>query len=348
MVAPLIAPNGGLAPVGEVRSEHSGDFLRLARLWVRRTHHSWVFAVVNAELYRDELIARLDRLKASAHLTLLPTQTPLDWLHALSKVNAEGAQRLQVTFTAGWLPDAPWWHQANVLRERLADAFPHLVILWLPDASVTEAAHSAPDLWNWRETVCNFSLSARVDVPTLQTPAFSSITGGDKARTLARLADIRAYLAQHGSVSAAAAHLLLEASRAHERLGQLTQSAACAQGAVEAFSAQGNDLFAAQAQGKIADILQARGKLDEALKIREELQLPVYEQLGDIRSAAITRGKIADILQARGKLDEALAMWRDEALPVFERVGYAAEAKIARGRVAELERLMRLPNSKKT
>ena len=74
----------------------------------------------------------------------------------------------------------------------------------------------------------------------------------------------------------------------------------------------------------------------------------MYEQLGDIREAAITRGKIADILQARGKLDEALAMWRDEALPVFERVGYAAEAKIARGRVAELERLMRLPNSKKT
>ena len=197
MAVPLIASDGSSASTGEIRSEHSGDYLRLARLWERRTHHSWVFAVVNAAPYRDDLIARLDRLKASIHITLRPTQTPLDWLHALAKAREEGAQRAQVTFTQGWLPDAPWWHQANVLRERLADAFPYLVVLWLPDASVTEAARSAPDLWNWRETVCNFSLFSRIDTSALQTPAFSGVMGGDKAHTLARLADIQAYLAHH-------------------------------------------------------------------------------------------------------------------------------------------------------
>ena len=86
---------------------------------------------------------------------------------------------------------------------------------------------------------------------------------------------------------------MLEASRAHERLGQLTQSAACAQGAVEAFSAQGNDLFAAQAQGKIADILQARGKLDEALAMWRDEALPVFERIGYAVEAKIARERMA-------------------------------------------------------
>ena len=343
MPQPQSASGSSPAPAGEVRSEHSGDFLRLARLWERRTHHSWVFAVVNAEPYRDGLMARLDVLMPSTHIALAPEQSPLDWLHALAKANAQDAQRVQVTFMQGWLADAAWWQQANVLRERLADVFPRLVVLWLPDAGVTEAARSAPDLWNWREAVCDFSLRPVGAAAALQTPAFSSVTGGDKARTLARLADIQAYLDQHGAGSAAAAHLLLEASLAHERLGQLTQAAASAQEALEAFNAQNNDRLAAQAKGQIADILQARGKLDEALAIRQNDQLPVYEQLGDVRSAAVTKGQIADILQARGKLDEALAMWRDEALPVFERIGYAVEAKIARERMAALEAMLLRP-----
>ena len=251
--------------LGEVRSEHADDYLRLARLYVRRTHHSWVFAAVDVEPYRDDLIAALERLNPSAHITLRPEQTPLDWLHALSKANGENVQRVQVKFMQGWFPDAGWWQQANVLRERLADAFPSIVVLWLPDAGVTEACRSAPDLWNWREAVCNFSLSPRIDAPTLQTPAFSSMTGRDKACTQARLADIEAYLDQNGAGSDAAAHLLLEASLAHQRLGQLTQSAACAQQAFEAFSAQNNDLLAAQAKGQITDILQVLGKLNAVL-----------------------------------------------------------------------------------
>src|SRR3712207_7252637 len=44
---------------------------------------------------------------------------------------------------------------------------------------------------------------------------------------------------------------------------------------------------AAITRGKIADILQARGELDEALRIRREEELPVYERLGDVRSAAV-------------------------------------------------------------
>ena len=97
---------------------------------------------------------------------------------------------------------------------------------------------------------------------------------------------------------------------------------------------------AAITKGKIADILQARGRLDEALAIRQNDQLPVYEQLGDVREAAITKGKIADILQARGRLDEALALWRNVVLPVFEQAGYVQEAAVARERIEDLHQLI--------
>ena len=85
-------------------------------------------------------------------------------------------------------------------------------------------------------------------------------------------------------------------------------------------------------KGKIADILQARGKLDEALAIWQRDVFPVFEQLGDIRSAAMTKGKIADILQARGKLNDVL--------PVFEQAGYVHDAKRARQRIKILQRQM--------
>ena len=78
---------------------------------------------------------------------------------------------------------------------------------------------------------------------------------------------------------------------------------------------------AALAKGKIADILQARGNLDEALRIRQEDQLPVYEQLGEVREIAITKGKIADILYLLGNLDKAFALREKSVLPALEQLG---------------------------
>ena len=82
--------------------------------------------------------------------------------------------------------------------------------------------------------------------------------------------------------------------------------------------------------GKIADILQARGQLDEALKIRTEEELPVYQQLGDVRERAVTMGKIATILEERGEFESALRIRREEVLPVFERLGDARELLVGR------------------
>jgi tetratricopeptide (TPR) repeat protein len=88
--------------------------------------------------------------------------------------------------------------------------------------------------------------------------------------------------------------------------------------------------------GKIADILATRGDPDGALRIRQEEQLPVFDQLGDARSRAVTMGKIADILFARGNLDGALRIRQEEELPVYERLGDVRERAITMGKIADI------------
>ena len=85
-----------------------------------------------------------------------------------------------------------------------------------------------------------------------------------------------------------------------------------------------------------ADVLQARGELDEALRIRTEEVLPVFEELGDMRTLAVAKGRNADVLKAHGDLDEALRIWTEEVLPVFEELGDKRSLAVANGRIADV------------
>ncbi|MGW8889515.1 tetratricopeptide repeat protein, partial [Streptomyces sp. NPDC055749] len=85
-----------------------------------------------------------------------------------------------------------------------------------------------------------------------------------------------------------------------------------------------------------ADILEQRGETGEALRIRREVELPVYERIGDTRSVAVTWGKIADILEQRGEVDEALRIRREVELPVYERIGDTRSVAITWGKIADI------------
>ena len=318
-----------------VRSEHSGEYLRLARLWQRKQGLSWIFAAVDASDLRDDLIDRLDCARTDARVVLPRAIEPVHLVALLTDASAKAA-RAHLVLPAGWQPDAPWWQLLNTFRERLADAFPKPLIWWLPDDCITLAARNAPDFWNWRDTVLNFSVQPQAVPASLPSARFEFDGRSEKEAVQRRLKDIEDYLARHGHTGAAAAHLLLEAASANQRLGLWDASMRCARQAHGSFIDLGNDRLAAQAKGQIADILQARGKLDEALAIRQSDQLPVYEQQGDIREAAITKGKIADILQARGKLDEALAIRQNDELPVYEQLGDIREVAVTKGKIADI------------
>ena len=63
---------------------------------------------------------------------------------------------------------------------------------------------------------------------------------------------------------------------------------------------------------------------------------PVYERLGDVRSAAIAKGQIADILQARGQLDDALRIRTEDELPIYERLGDMRATAVTKGQIADI------------
>ena len=66
--------------------------------------------------------------------------------------------------------------------------------------------------------------------------------------------------------------------------------------------------------GAYADILQARGQLDEALRIRTTEELPIYEQLGDMRALLVGRTNLAitlyqkDVQQLAAEIETLLRL----------------------------------------
>ena len=287
------APDSG---AGEVQTAHSSDFLRLTRLWQHRTHFSLLFAAFDNPVYRDGLIQWLNTVQPGQRMELVATDTPQDWLARLQAATQAGEKRVHALLPARGPEDtARWWQQANVLRERLADAFPATILVWLSDADIDTAAHQAPDLWNWREAVFTFTHAVPVNLPDLSTERFSSLSGPDAKSVQQRLADIEQYLRQAETDSVAAAYLQLEAALAHERLGQLAESEAAARAAASAFQLAGNAQLAAKAQGHIAYILQLRGQLDEALTIWQTECLPIFERLGLTRETVIANVRVMEL-----------------------------------------------------
>ncbi|WP_203832698.1 tetratricopeptide repeat protein [Actinoplanes lobatus] len=134
---------------------------------------------------------------------------------------------------------------------------------------------------------------------------------------------------QHARVIGGYANLLITR-------GELERAVQLLQQAREIFVAVGSELEAAVAWGSVAKVLYQRGDYDESLRIRREVELPVYERLGDTRSIAITWGQIADILYQRGDYDEALRIHQEKALPAFERLGDTHSTAITWGNIADI------------
>jgi tetratricopeptide (TPR) repeat protein len=336
----------------QISGSHSGDFLRLARLLVWQRHFNFIFAAVDNPQYRDELIHRLtpstqndestsvstrfEVVNVSEQASIRSTDDPLILIHHCVAAHKIGATRLHLCFELDQNMPPLWWQQVNLLRERIADAFPQTFIFWMSDSQITLAASQAPDLWNWRSAVFNFTaqILEKDNKPQLNAAEFTSIANVNAADADLRLQEIEAYLVQNSAASSA--YLQLEAAEILERLGEWDKALRYAEAAVRKFDHDDNDMFKAVTKGKIADIFQARGRLDEALAIRQNDELPVYQQLGDVREAAVTKGKIADIFQARGRLDEALAIRQNEQLPIFEQLGDVRSAAVTKGKIADI------------
>jgi tetratricopeptide (TPR) repeat protein len=177
-----------------------------------------------------------------------------------------------------------------------------------------------------------------VPLDLLRQAAGAVITSGDgpQGEALLARAATRAEAAGENSDPLGRASVMFEQANHLITRGEPGQAEELLQRAWQLFTEAGAEREAAVVMGSIADIAYRRGDYDEALRIRGEIELPVYERLGDTRSAAVTWGRIADINYDRGDYDEALRIRGEIELPVYERLGDTRSAAVTWGSIADI------------
>jgi len=316
----------------EIRYYHTGEFIRLQRLITRHSGFQLILAEHNSVSYRETLLKKLRDQSLPTTVWQL-NQPVVSNLLAFLKSFSVGQMTVHITGleeNAGANDD--FLSELNLVREQIANEFQNGLVVWLSTPTIQSFAHNAPDLWAWRSSVFSFLLKAESDTNLMSAVDRPANLLSDEKR--ARLVRLQAYLehAEPGDHTS----LWLEAADIERKLGDLEASLQSSERALDQARLNDDKLGVAMARGTQADILQAQGELDEALRIRREVQLPVYERLGEVRSIAITMGKIADTLQSRGELDEALRSRREEELPVFERLGDVRNIAITKGKIADI------------
>jgi tetratricopeptide (TPR) repeat protein len=84
--------------------------------------------------------------------------------------------------------------------------------------------------------------------------------------------------------------------------------------------------------------LRSEGELEQALHVRQEQELPIYEQLGDTRGQAVVLGEVADLLTALGRTEEASQVLEEQMLPRADRLGDARLQARASSKALQLRR----------
>jgi tetratricopeptide (TPR) repeat protein len=173
----------------------------------------------------------------------------------------------------------------------------------------------------------------------LRQAADAALTSGDGPAgeaLLDRAAEQAGAGGEQGASPLDRARVIGERARRLVIRGDLDQAAQLFGDARQLFTAAGSEREAATVIGDIADIAYLRGDYDEVLRIRREVELPVYERLGETRAVAVAWSQIADIAYERGDYDEALRIRREVQLPAFERLGDTRETALVWASIAEI------------
>lgn len=336
----------------EIPSTNEAGLARLTTLLEIKQGFQFFVLVCPDPQERDRLIARLGdapalagrsvlRIDLAEHGPLVTAPANLSTLEDLLEGEAPGNAIVHLVNGDGWL-NPERITELNLHRNALAARVPASLLWWLPEATVTELARGAPDVWSWRTAVVAFEAASVVDdivanaTSTLIAPAkgWLEVIGLSREEKATRLTELEDAISHVQSLELRR-ELLMESADLLTALGRLDEALAMLCKKVLPLT-EDNLRARALTQARIADILLIRGQLSEAMRIRTEEELPVYEKLGDVRSKAVTLGKIADILVVRGELDEALRIRVEEQLPVFKELGDMRSTAVTQGKIADI------------
>ena len=280
------------AAVWNLRSEHSGAFVRLQRMLEGRRSFALCFLTYSDSAYRDRVADFLaERLCARVRVTIDP-DAAIGTEALFEKLSADRRDRpAQLIGLERWpegLDDL--LARLNYRRGALAERCTRPLLVWIQSQHLRSVATRAADLWAWRSGTFDFTLPADTDAGIRllealrirteeELPVYERL-GDVRARAVAqgRIADI---LQARGELDKALRIRIEEELPVYERLGDVR---ACA-----------------IAQARIADILAARGRLDEALRIYEEDVLPALRTINNQKEIDWARGRIESLRSSRAR-----------------------------------------------
>jgi hypothetical protein len=259
-----------LLAASSIKPEHFDEFQRLCITLVHGSAFQFVLAEIYSQPYSDVLIAQL---------TSVLQQNQLESASLMLNESIMGIPELEthlieLRHTAGVihiLSGSTWftparWAELNLRRDTLAHECQAKLVFWLTPEQTRDCANYAIDLWAWRSGVYAFEEAADAPIQTF-TPFDKRLSNQSQINHTRRIGQLRTWLANEPSPPIAIRGKLLD---------------------------------------ELATLLQDLGQLDEALLIRQNIELPLYDELGDVRSRAIALGQISGLLLMHGQLDQAL------------------------------------------
>lgn len=345
-----------------VRGEHQDALRQLERVLRHYQGFQILLLLYNdPPAYRDSLIAYLDRSAARpARLDVRSCPDFADFEQRLAE-QAQDADWVQVIGFDAWLPLATSelfadeaeaqahalgvqrLHGFNLRREALAQACPKPLLLWLPAHLASPLARHAPDFWEWRRALLDFSValqaapvihaaSANLAPIALELPAelADAAQPWSHARFNVYLQQIQAYLDQ-GQVGPALAY-----AQALQR-----RSMAAGEGAYA-----GADYDLAWAIFMLGHTLGNAGFSEAALdKLRQAQQrFDAIVQGGENPAAAymaaLALGEQGDCLRNLGRFEEAASIY-GESIRRSEQRQDRHQAATAKGQLGTVRRHQR-------
>ncbi|MEO5334487.1 MAG: hypothetical protein H7839_20925, partial [Magnetococcus sp. YQC-5] len=303
---------------------HNQSFLQLHRLLWSSKKFMLIFLEYGEKRYRDTIIEQLKQIgHHGAELIMQPCwDSPQPLLDALAALPPDPTPVHLLEF-GPWL--RPNYCQAiNFARDALAVHANRPLLIWLERQQLKTLALEAPDLWSWRYgAVLNFS---RPGTPQTFAIRSQAIHIQERNQTLQRIHETSFRVA---SLLKKRGDLYMQLDNWKYALNNLND----ARHQFDKLKTPNNTAWTVES---MADLELKCDKSEQTLNILKTELLPVYENLGDIRSEAVIMGKIADIFLELGQLDEALAIYKTKQLPVFEKLANLQEYTITKRRISDI------------
>ncbi|WP_143393682.1 hypothetical protein [Fimbriiglobus ruber] len=264
-------------------------------------------AVCNAPAERDRLIGEIGAARPGIVTISIPSRTVDIFGYVTGHVDDVPPTLFVVGLESSVSSpevDSHTLRSLNASRDLWPKRFPCPVVLWLPEYAATALSQQARDYWRFLSHHFYFAAESKETVPQSRDDyqgKYVNAISLSHDEKLARISELESRLSSIGDPP-----------------DSIVQQ------------------HALTWWDEIATLKAFMGNSTEALRIRREEELPVYEQLGDVREKAIAMGKIADILHARGQLDDALRIRQEEQLPVFERLGDTRTKAMTLGQIADI------------